>query len=462
MAATGDAGASQLLQARGVGRGSGDGQLVAVTRRSGLVRSLDSETQATFRLLVGAKVTTKTEAASRVRTVLQSIKDHLAQPSAPKVNEATTRAHFLNPLLDALGYRSIDDILFEWYLPDGKTFLDYRLVVGGKPRVAVEAKALDVPVTDAHAAQAISYAAILGDEWAVVTNAREWRLYHAFAQTPLADKLILKVNLLGWESDSQFDAVFEQLWLISKDAFETGDGPGSWLASRKLDQLLRSILTDPASPEVKYLRGKLEQRGVTVSPERIAAWLKGRIDNDPSAPQQKTLMSKQPVDSTTVVHEPPVDYAASDPIDTPGARYWLIPSGKQHGYSAADHLKAWLSKGFWGFGPSTPGRKAMKPGDWACFYAAKSQEVLAYAQIAGSLDEPVQPDEWPGPDQPQGVVYKVPISGLVWLTKPIRIDAAMRAGMDAFKGKVPGAGWSWLVQTTHRVTESDFRRLTGT
>lgn len=407
-------------------------------------------------------MTTKTEAASRVRTVLQSIKDHLAQPSVPKVNEATTRAHFLNPLLDALGYRSIDDILFEWYLPDGKTFLDYRLVVGGKPRVAVEAKALDVPLTDAHAAQAISYAAILGDEWAVVTNAREWRLYHAFAQTPLADKLILKVDLLAWESDSQFDAVFEQLWLISKDAFETGDGPGSWLASKKLDRLLRSILTDPVSPEVKYLRGKLEQRGVTVSAEQVSAWLKSRIDSDLSVPQQKPIMAKtQPADGAHAVNESPAGYATSELIDAANARYWLIPSGKQHGYSAAEHLKAWLAKGFWGFGPSTPGRKAIRPGDWACFYAAKSQEVLAYAQIAGALDEPVQPHEWPGPNEPQGLVYEVPISGLVWLANPIRIDAAVRATLDAFKGKAPGTGWSWLVQTTHRLSEADFRRLTG-
>ena len=89
----------------------------------------------------GGRVSSKTEAASRVRQVLQSVKDRLAQPGGSKVNEATTRAHFLNPLLEALGYSTIDDILFEFYLPDGKTFLDYRLVVDGKPRVGVEAKA---------------------------------------------------------------------------------------------------------------------------------------------------------------------------------------------------------------------------------------------------------------------------------------------------------------------------------
>src|SRR3990172_10384754 len=142
-------------------------------------------------------MTTRTEAASEVRKVLQSVRDRLAMPGGAKVNEATTRAHFISPLLVALGYQSIDDVLFEYYLPDGKQFLDYRLVVDGKPRVAVEAKALDVPLTDQHAAQAVSYASVLGDEWAVVTNARHWRLYHAFAQAPLADKLILTADLVG-------------------------------------------------------------------------------------------------------------------------------------------------------------------------------------------------------------------------------------------------------------------------
>jgi hypothetical protein len=70
-------------------------------------------------------VATKTEAASQVRKVLQLVKDRLAQPGGSKLNEAQTRAHFLTPLLGALGYESIDDLEFEHYLPDGKTFLDF-------------------------------------------------------------------------------------------------------------------------------------------------------------------------------------------------------------------------------------------------------------------------------------------------------------------------------------------------
>jgi hypothetical protein len=60
-------------------------------------------------------VATRTEAASQVRTVLQAVKDRLAQPGGVKLNEATTRAHFLNPLLNALGYSGIDDLEFEHY-----------------------------------------------------------------------------------------------------------------------------------------------------------------------------------------------------------------------------------------------------------------------------------------------------------------------------------------------------------
>ena len=172
---------------------------------------------------------TKTEAANEVRKVLQAVKDQFGLPGGAKVNEATTRALFLNPLLRALGYSSIDDLLFEYFLPDGKRFLDYRLVVGGAPKVSVEAKALAVALSNDDAAQVISYASILGDEWAVVTNAREWRLYNSFAKSDLSGKLVLSTSLIAWETDEQFDSVFEQLWLISQEAFESSAGrlPGS-------------------------------------------------------------------------------------------------------------------------------------------------------------------------------------------------------------------------------------------
>ena len=410
-------------------------------------------------------MTTRTEAASEVRKVLQSVKDRLAMPGGAKVNEATTRAHFISPLLVALGYQSIDDVLFEYYLPDGKQFLDYRLVVDGKPRVAVEAKALDVPLTDQHAAQAVSYASVLGDEWAVVTNARHWRLYHAFAQAPLADKLILTADLVGWQSDAQFDSMFEQLWLVSKESFVTADGPASWLASQRLDHLLRDALTDPASPEIKYIRKQLDAQGVAVTAEQVASWLRARLDTQAAVvPKPAPQVVGPPATFARAITarssaEPP----APKPTRAPGAvNYWLIPAGRKHGMSAAQHLELWLNKGFWGFWEKTPARKAVHAGDWAAFYASKQSEVLAYARVGADPDTPVSPEEWPEPGPPdQAVTYKLPLADVTWLPQPVRLDSPLRAQLDAFAGKNPDGNWSWIVQSTQRVTEADFSRLTG-
>ena len=88
--------------------------------------------------------------------------------------------------------------------------------------------------------------------------------------------------------------------------------------------------------------------------------------------------------------------------------------------------------------------------------------VLAYAQIAAELNTLVQAAEWPGPNMQTQPIYKVPLTGITWLAEPQLLDAALRSSLDAFKGKAPDAGWSWLVQTTHRLTAADFRRLTKT
>lgn len=406
-------------------------------------------------------MTTKTEAASEVRKILQAVKDRLAQPGGAKVNEATTRAYFVTPLLGALGYQSIDDVLFEVYLPDGKTFLDYRLVVGTKPRVAVEAKALGVPVTDKDAAQAVQYASLLGDQWSVVTNARVWRLYETFAQVPLAEKHILTVDLVGWNSDAEFDAAFEQLWLTSRESFETDNGPASWLTSKKLDTLLRNVLTDPASPEVRYIKKRLLARDVSVTDEQVASWLKTRLDSAaPPAPVVKS--SSDPASTTTHQASEPKSAPKYASADSSAAKYWLVPAGARKGTEAIDFLKLWLGRGYWGFGERTPGRKAMRKGDRLCFYASKLHQVVAYAELADPIDKPIEAAEWPEPEPPEQPLYKVPLANIVWLQNPTTLDAAVRSTLDAYNGKNPAGNWSFFVQTTRRLSAADFARLTGT
>ena len=95
-------------------------------------------------------MTTKTEAAHDVRKVLQAVKDFYGTPGHVKLTEADTRAHFIDPLIRALGYQEIGDVQHELFLAPAKQFLDYLLFLDGAARIAVEAKALDLGVADAN------------------------------------------------------------------------------------------------------------------------------------------------------------------------------------------------------------------------------------------------------------------------------------------------------------------------
>lgn len=282
-------------------------------------------------------MTTKTEGAHDVRKVLQSVKDHWAQVGHPKLSEADTRAHFIDPLLRSLGYRQIGDVQHEVFVESAKQYLDYQLVVDGTPRVAVEAKAIDVTLNDSHGAQVVQYCSVLGIEWAVVTNAREWRLYHGFAKGPLVEKQLSRLDLLSWETDGEFATVFEQLWLLSKEAFQSSAGPAAWLSAKQLDGILRKALTDPSSPELKYLRKRLSDQAISTSTEGIAAWFKvniGGTTQPSSSPAVLPASVAAPPSSPTA----PAAASSASAIASPSAgkktSYFRLMLGSKSTYAA--------------------------------------------------------------------------------------------------------------------------------
>jgi len=387
-------------------------------------------------------MSTKSASALEVRSVLESVKEQLA--SGGKLSEADTRAHFIDPLIRALGYRGIADVEREVYLKDTKEFLDYVLKIDGQPRIAVEAKPIGKSVSDGDAAQVIQYCSILGIEWAVVTNAREWRLYHQFAQSDLAGKLLFNLDLAGWTSANEFEALFDQLWLVSQEAFEGSDGPKGWLLAQRLDATLRDALTYPSSVEVKYLRRRLAEQSIDVTPEDVATWFKGK------------LLDAVPPSPAPPVQTPPAPGAAGKAAE---ASYWMVPASGHAGVTAEQSVKAWLGHDMWGFWESTPGRKSIRAGDGIAFYAT-GKGVVAYAVITAEPNLLIQPSEWPEPVPQTKPVYKVPLRQVTWLKSPNKVDAAARSELDAFQGRDPNGNWSWLVQTTRRLSEADFRRLT--
>ena len=327
------------------------------------------------------------------------------------------------------------------------------------PLFAIEAKALQVELTEKAAAQLVEYCVVEGIEWAALTNGRELRFFNTYLKGDLAAKLILRLDLLAFNSDAEYDALFDQLWLLSRESMTTPTGVRTWLEQRPMDQALRGALLSPASPIVKALHEHLIDRDIKASVEDIVAWFRAGLPvNITPLPVMANLEGKapplKPAPATTQSPKPPTLIAV-----TGGARHYILPASRWGEDDAVTHLHSWLDRGMWGMGESTPGRKHLQAGDYVCFYAA-GLGIVATATIEDEATTLLQDDDIPGGPQDHPL-YRVPLRDIAWLSPPVVIDEALRAGLDAYKGKSNKAAWGWLVQTTREVSPHDFAALTG-
>jgi hypothetical protein len=155
------------------------------------------------------------------------------------------------------------------------------LRVDTSTQVAVEAKSLRSDLTDANAAQLVKYAAIEGVEWCVLTNGRELHIYNQYLKGGVQDKLVLKLDLLAFNSDAEFDAVFEQFWLLSRQSMAQA-AITTLMEQVTLDRAIRQLMLDPKSATVRGIRSDLRTKfRLAPTSDQIMTWLKDRIIGRP-------------------------------------------------------------------------------------------------------------------------------------------------------------------------------------
>lgn len=139
------------------------------------------------------------------------------------------------------------------------------------------------------------------------------------------------------------------------------------------------------------------------------------------------------------------------------ASYWLTPVRSDEDGTAEDTITTLVEKEhIYAFGERTPGRRHIKPGDWICFYAT-GKGVVAHARIISVPRNEVHPSVRHADRYPW--IFDLQEEKL-YLDDPIIIDAALRATLDAFKGKDANKNWAWYVQATYKISEHDFNILT--
>jgi len=129
--------------------------------------------------------------------------------------EEDIKFQFIEPLLEALGWEK-ENISKETRVLKGRA--DYILKLGNQESLVIEAKKTNVSLSEDEGRQAVSYAYHRKVKFAILTNFKYIRVYHALSNIKNIDK-----NLLFWFEIKDFEKEFEKLWLLSRESIEKGE-----------------------------------------------------------------------------------------------------------------------------------------------------------------------------------------------------------------------------------------------
>jgi predicted type IV restriction endonuclease len=155
---------------------------------------------------------------AKVAAAVEVIRKRIQQVRDRKelIGEQNTKAALIDPLLTAMGWelQEIDEVRREYRRKPQDNPVDYTLFLNRTACLLIEAKSLEKDLGDRKwISQNISYAAVLGVKWCVLTNGDEYRIYNSHAEVDVDEKLFRKVRI----SDSEPKFIIDTLVLLSKE-----------------------------------------------------------------------------------------------------------------------------------------------------------------------------------------------------------------------------------------------------
>lgn len=134
--------------------------------------------------------------------------------------EADTRLLVDDILVNALGYDKFEDLTAEFAVK--RDLADYGIRINKQLKAFVEVKRILQELSPKHLSQVESYALKEGVEWAILTNAQVWQVYHV---EPIRGKqsevtLVFQVDIL--DENTKSSAKADLLFFISKEGLSKG------------------------------------------------------------------------------------------------------------------------------------------------------------------------------------------------------------------------------------------------
>lgn len=130
------------------------------------------------------------------------------------LNESDT-SNIINDMLgEVWGYDKYFDVTTEYKIKG--QYCDYGIKINGQLSFLIEVKAIGVQLNDNHLFQAMSYAGNEGVKRLVLTNLKEWKLYHLTFGEKIEKMEILSINFLE-ETPAKLQSLVQYL---HKESFQ--------------------------------------------------------------------------------------------------------------------------------------------------------------------------------------------------------------------------------------------------
>jgi predicted type IV restriction endonuclease len=212
------------------------------------------------------------EARERARAAVKKYQKPLDELVKRDANEGDTRLLVTDILCDALGYDKYEDLTTEYQVK--VDFADYGVRIDKQLVAFIEVKRCAQSLNQKHLHQVQSYAVNEGVEWMILTNGRNWQLWHMTPGLPVIMDMVLDIDLLSAETTAKKG---DALFYLSRDSFKKKVVDQLWKQRAATSaKAITKVIT--SAKMVEELRKELRrQSGFNVDAKQIQDTLRDEI-----------------------------------------------------------------------------------------------------------------------------------------------------------------------------------------
>jgi hypothetical protein len=208
-------------------------------------------------------------------------------------NEAETRRRVERILGSVMGYNIFKHITREYAVHGvGDTeYCDFAIQIDSResaiPCMLIELKRVNIDLATKHLKQVATYAIDMGCEWTLLTNGKEWKLYHILFGRPPQTKLVESWNLI----DDDPITLARKFDLVSYKNVKRNGLKELWQKSTVLaaHNILKAILSEES---ITLLQRRIKREaGVMVSPEDIVGAIRHILNEAAASEMDKIKIS---------------------------------------------------------------------------------------------------------------------------------------------------------------------------